>query len=102
MPWRGAHARLEFGLAIGAKPGTVVRQLIFQSMTVACSGLAAGTAISGLLARFVASQVKGVSVYDGTTFAFVITSLAGVALLATAIPAQRAARIDPQIALRSE
>jgi putative ABC transport system permease protein len=89
-------------LAVGANPGTVVWQLIFQAMAVAGAGLAAGTAISGLLAQFVAAQVKGVSVYDGPTFAFVIALLAVVALLAAAIPARRAARINPQIALRSE
>jgi predicted permease len=89
-------------LAVGAKPGTVVWQLIFQAMVVAGAGLAVGTAIGGLLARFVAAQVKGVSVYDGATFGFVIALLGIVALLAAAIPARRAARIDPQVALRSE
>src|SRR5580692_1552797 len=62
-------------LAVGAKPGTVVRQLVSQAMVVAGAGLAAGTAISGLLARFVAAQVKGVSVYDGATFGFVLALL---------------------------
>jgi predicted permease len=89
-------------LAVGAGPGTVVWQLIYQALVVAGAGLAVGTAISGLLARFVAAEVKGVSVYDGATFGFVIALLGVVALLAAAIPARRAARIDPQVALRSE
>ena len=89
-------------LAVGVEPGTVVWQLISQAMVVAGAGLAVGTAISGLLARFVAAEVKGVSVYDGATFGFAIALLAVVALLAAAIPARRAARIDPQVALRSE
>ena len=89
-------------LAVGAKPRTVVRQLIYQSMTVASRAGLAGTAISATVVQFVGSQVKGVSVYDGTAFAFVIALLGAVALLASAIPALRAARIDPQIALRSE
>jgi predicted permease len=89
-------------LAIGAKPATVVWQLIFKTMKVAGAGVVAGTVIGALLARFVASQVKGVSVYDGPTFAFVAGLLGMVALFAAAIPARRAARIDPQIALRSE
>jgi predicted permease len=89
-------------LAIGAAPAAVVRQLIVQSMMVTGTGLAAGSAIAALLARFVASQVKGVSVYDGVTFGLVAALLGTVALLAAAIPARRAARIDPQIALRSE
>jgi predicted permease len=89
-------------LALGAGPAAVVRQILFRSMAVVGAGLAAGTLFSALLARFVASQVKGVSVHDSATFAFVAALLGVVALAAAAIPARRAARIDPQIALRSE
>jgi predicted permease len=89
-------------LAIGADPAAVVRQVLFKSMAVVGVGLAAGTLFSALLARFVAPQVKGVSVHDGATFTFVAALLGVVALAAVTIPARRAARIDPQIALRSE
>jgi putative ABC transport system permease protein len=89
-------------MAMGAKPATVVTQLMVRSMTVAAAGLAAGTAISALLAPSVAGYVRGVPVYDRATFAFVIALVGMVALLASAIPARRAARIDPQAALRSE
>jgi len=89
-------------LAIGADPAAVVRQVLFKSMAVVGVGLAAGTLFSALLARFVAPQVKGVSVHDGATFTFVAALLGVVALAAATIPARRAARIDPQIALRSE
>jgi putative ABC transport system permease protein len=89
-------------LAIGAKPGMVVRQILGQSMAVAGAGVAAGLSISALLARFVAPQVKGIPVYDGATFASVAALVVMVAFLAAAIPARRAARIDPQAALRAE
>jgi ABC-type antimicrobial peptide transport system permease subunit len=64
--------------------------------------VAADISISALLARFVAPRVKGVSVYDGATFALVAALAGMVAFLAAAIPARRAARIDPQMALRAE
>jgi ABC-type antimicrobial peptide transport system permease subunit len=50
----------------------------------------------------VAPLVKGTSVYDGATFALVAALVGLVAFLAAAIPARRAARIDPQVALRAE
>ncbi|HZL56913.1 MAG TPA: FtsX-like permease family protein, partial [Bryobacteraceae bacterium] len=89
-------------LAIGARPAEVMRQMLGKSMAVAGAGIAFGAVASALLARFVASQVKGLSVYDGVTFAAVAALLTFVAFAAAAIPARRAARIDPQAALRSE
>jgi predicted permease len=89
-------------MAMGAKPAMAMRQILGKSMAVAGAGVAAGISISALLARFVAPQVKGVSVYDGATFALVAALVGMVAFLAAAIPARRAARIDPQMALRAE
>jgi predicted permease len=89
-------------LAIGAKPAMVMRQILGKSMAVAGAGMAAGISCSALLAPFVAPQVKGVSVYDSATFALVAALVGVVAFCAAAIPARRAARIDPQVALRAE
>jgi predicted permease len=104
MAYAVARRTREIGirLAIGAKPALVVRQMLGESMAVAGAGMAAGISISALLARFVAPQVKGVSVYDGATFALVAALAGLVAFFAAAIPARRAARIDPQAALRAE
>jgi ABC-type antimicrobial peptide transport system permease subunit len=80
----------------------VVLQILGKSVAVAGAGVAAGISASALLARFVAPQVKGVWVCDGATYASVAALAGVVAFLAAAIPARRAARIDPQMALRAE
>jgi ABC-type antimicrobial peptide transport system permease subunit len=97
MAYGVARRTREIGirLAMGAEPALVVRQILGKSVAVAGAGVAAGISISALLARFVAPQVKGISVYDSATFA-------SAAFLAAAIPARRAARIDPQVAFRAE
>jgi predicted permease len=104
MAYAVARRTREIGIrmAIGAKPAVVVRQILGKSMAVAGAGVAAGISIGALLAPFVATQVKGVSVYDGATFASVAALVGMVAFFAAAIPARRAARIDPQVALRAE
>jgi ABC-type antimicrobial peptide transport system permease subunit len=104
MAYAVARRTREIGIrmAMGAKPAMVMRQVLGKSMAVAGAGIAAGISISALLARFVAPQVKGVSVYDGATFALVAALVGMVAFLAAAIPARRAAHIDPQMALRAE
>jgi ABC-type antimicrobial peptide transport system permease subunit len=71
-------------------------------MTIAAAGIAIGTLLSLLLARFLISQVKGISVYDTAAFVLAALLLGTVALLAAAIPARRAARIQPNLALRAD
>jgi ABC-type antimicrobial peptide transport system permease subunit len=71
-------------------------------MAIAASGIAIGTLLSLFLARFLISQVKGISVYDTAAFVLAALLLGTVALLATAIPARRAARIQPNLALRAD
>jgi putative ABC transport system permease protein len=104
MAYAVARRTREIGirLAIGGKPAIVVRQILGKSMVVAAAGIAAGAGISAMLAGLVTGQVKGVPVHSAATFALVAALLGVVALLAAAIPARRAVRIDPQQALRSE
>ena len=104
MSYSVARRTREIGirLAIGAKPGTVVKQVIETAMTITVIGVVAGGVVGAALARFLSAQVKGVSVYDSLTFASVAALIGIVALFAAAIPARRAARIQPQVALRSE
>jgi len=89
-------------MALGARPGNVVRMVIGQGIMLAAMGLAAGMAGAWWLTRLLASLLFGVTATDPVTFGAVATALTIVAVLASAIPAMRAARVDPLAALRCE
>jgi predicted permease len=94
----------EFGvrLALGAGRGDILRLVLRQGLKLAAIGLAAGLLLGLGLARVMASTLVGVSATDPLTFTVVPVALGLVALLATAIPARRAARYDPARVLRAE
>jgi ABC-type antimicrobial peptide transport system permease subunit len=71
-------------------------------MRLTAAGLALGGIGSLLLMRFLATQVKEVSPYDGATYLLVALVLGAVALVAALIPARRAMNIDPAIALQAD
>ncbi|PYP63232.1 MAG: hypothetical protein DMD26_14920, partial [Gemmatimonadetes bacterium] len=73
-----------------------------QGMRLVVLGVLAGAVLALLLTRWIASQLYAVSAHDPAVFGVVSLALLGVAALASWLPALRAARIDPQIALRSE
>jgi ABC-type antimicrobial peptide transport system permease subunit len=73
-----------------------------QSLRVALIGTAIGLVFAMLVARFIASQLYGVGATDPVTFIGMPLFLVAVALLATLVPALRATRVDPVVALRSE
>ncbi|HEX5724088.1 MAG TPA: ABC transporter permease [Longimicrobiaceae bacterium] len=89
-------------VALGARPRSVLSLVLRRGMALTAAGVAAGTLASLGLTRFLAGQLFGVSPTDPATFGAVIVFLAGVALLASWIPARRAARVDPMAALRQE
>jgi putative ABC transport system permease protein len=89
-------------LALGAQPGDVMRVIAKDGFRIAAVGVAAGLALAWVLRRLVAGMLFGVSPGDGVTFIGVGLLLATVSLVAACLPAQRAARIDPAIALRGE
>ncbi len=89
-------------LAIGAQTSDIFRQVVGQALRLAGIGVAVGLAGAFALTRLMASLLYGVSTTDPLTFALIAALLAGVSLLASYIPARRATRVDPMIALRYE
>ena len=89
-------------LALGAQPAEVMALVLRQGMVTVGIGLAFGLAGTLILARLLRSLLFEISPTDPVTIAAVIFILAGVAVLACSLPACRAARIDPMVALRYE
>jgi ABC-type antimicrobial peptide transport system permease subunit len=87
-------------LALGAQPRAVMRMLLATGARVALIGITAGLILSVLLTRFVAAQLYGLSALDPLTMTAAAGLLFAVALLASFVPAWRATRIDPIVALR--
>lgn len=89
-------------MALGARTSDVIRPVLGQALRLTLVGVGVGLALSFALTRLVASQLLGVSATDPLTFVGVSCLLCAVALAASFIPARRATRVDPLVALRSE
>ena len=89
-------------IAIGAQPRHVIKLVMGKGIVLAAAGVGIGLAAALTLTRFMSSLLFGVSSTDTATFAGASLLLASVALLANYLPARRATRVDPMIALRSE
>jgi len=82
--------------------GSITGMVVRQGMELAGIGIVAGLVGAAALTRVMASLLFGVSARDAVTFGAVALVLAAVALLATYVPALRATRVDPLVALREE
>ena len=104
MAYSVAQRTREMGvrLALGARHVDVLKLVIFHAMKMASMGLAIGLVLALLLTRALSSALLGVVQIDVVTFALLTFTLAFMAALAAYIPARRAARIDPMVALRYE
>jgi len=89
-------------IALGAQRSSIVKLVVRQGMELAIAGIVAGLIGAAALTRVIASLLFGVSATDLVTFSAVPLILAAIALVATYVPARRATRIDPMVALREE
>lgn len=89
-------------MAFGARPGDILRLILQQAVTLTAIGALAGVVASLLLTRYLQSFLFGVKPSDSITFVGVPITLAATAMLASFLPARRAAKVDPMVALRHE
>jgi putative ABC transport system permease protein len=96
------YRELGIRMALGAKPQDVVRLLVNESLVRVAAGVGIGVAIALVATRALSTMLFGVAPQDAGTFAATALLLGAVALLATWLPARRATRVDPMVALRTE
>ncbi|HKG48701.1 MAG TPA: ABC transporter permease [Pyrinomonadaceae bacterium] len=104
MSFAVARRTRELGIrmALGARPGDVFRLVLLQGMTLVIAGLVIGIGVAAVVTRLLASFLYGVSTTDAFTFTAIPALLTLVALLACYLPARRATRVEPLVALRYE
>jgi ABC-type antimicrobial peptide transport system permease subunit len=89
-------------MALGAEGGDIARLVVRQGAVLALVGSGVGLAAALVSARALASFLYGVGLYDPLTVGVTCAILIGVALVASYVPARRAMRVDPMVALRYE
>jgi predicted permease len=104
MAYSTAQRTQEIGIrmALGARRSDVLRMVLIEGLTIGGTGLALGLAGAFALTRFMSGLLFGIGARDPLTFVALPLGLLVVAALATLIPAARATRVDPSIALRAE
>ena len=104
MSYQVARRTNEIGvrIALGARRGDIARMVLREAGTLVAIGLAVGSALAFVAASFVQSLVFGVPPYDIRPVGVACIVLAAAAIVASYVPARRAARLEPLTALREE
>jgi ABC-type antimicrobial peptide transport system permease subunit len=89
-------------IALGARGGDVMRLFIRQALAFTAGGIVLGTLLTFAAGGAITSFLFGVSAYDPATLALIGAGVVSIALMASAVPALRASRVDPVSALRRE
>ena len=104
MSYSVARRTNEIGirLALGDRPGNVLALILRESMALVMAGVAIGLGIALAARRLVASLLFGLAATDAVTVLVAITVMVTVSAIAGFVPARRASRVDPMVALRYE
>jgi ABC-type antimicrobial peptide transport system permease subunit len=104
MAYSVSQRTRELGIrvAIGARPADLLSMVVGQGMRLAAIGVGAGLVVALAVTRLASSLLYGISATDPLTFVGIALLLAGIALAASYIPARRAMKVDPIVALRYE
>lgn len=104
LAYRVSRRTAEIGvrMALGARRGQVVWMILRSSLWLTCIGIVVGAPLAIVISRTLASSLYQVQSFDATSYIAAVLCLVLVSLAASAVPAQRAARLDPAKALRTE
>ncbi len=104
LAYRVGNRTMEIGvrMAVGAKRGQVVWMVLRDSLRMTLIGIAIGVPLATMVSKELTSALYGVKPYDALSYALAVVGVAFVAVIASLIPAQKAASVDPLKALRSE
>ena len=104
MTYNVLHRTNEIGIrvALGAQSGGILWMVLRESLLLLITGIAIGVPATLAVTRFVKSQLFGLSPFDVTTMTTAVITIAAVIIVAAYIPARRAAKVDPMVALRHE
>ena len=89
-------------MALGAQPRSILSNVLLEGLVIACLGVAAGIVLGFAGARGLGNYIAEIQVPGVMTFAGAAAMILAAAVIASAVPAMRAAKVDPVVALRSE